>query len=300
MNTGRIIFIAGPTAGGKSAAALCVAQSVDGEIVNADAMQVYEDLHILTARPSLADEALVPHHLYGMMDGVVRCSAGRWGTLAASVIADIQKRGRTAIVTGGTGLYFRALEEGLSPIPDIALEIRQAAAARREEIGAAAFHDEVVGKDPAMARLPVGDAQRLLRAWEVVTATGKTLSYFQSLPRQPLIFQTPQRIVIEPERSVLYARCDNRAHVMLEAGALEEVRRLLARSLDEGLPVMKALGVGELSAFLRGEVDRDTALAQLQQNTRRFAKRQLTWFRNQASQWQRAEAPQGVVKMCSL
>jgi tRNA dimethylallyltransferase len=295
MNGAGVILIAGPTASGKSAAALALAQKLGGEIVNADAMQVYRDLRVLTARPSPAEEAAVRHHLYGVLDGAERCSAGRWARLASEAIRGIDARGRPAIVAGGTGLYFRALEDGLSPIPEIPPAAREQACDRLKELGAEAFRAEVVERDPAMARLPEGDAQRLLRAWEVFEATGERLSHFQALPRIPLIESIAARIVIEPPRDILYARCDARAAAMLEEGALEEVRVLTARGLDPALPAMKALGVVEISAFLRGAVTKAEAMALLQQNTRRFAKRQLTWFRNQAAGWPRAETAETAV-----
>ncbi|NOX95599.1 MAG: tRNA (adenosine(37)-N6)-dimethylallyltransferase MiaA [Alphaproteobacteria bacterium] len=285
MVDARIIFIAGPTASGKSAAALGVAKARGGEIVNADAMQVYSDLRIVTARPSEEDEALVPHHLYGVFDGGEACSAGRWALLAADYIKDILGRGKTAIVTGGTGLYFKSLEEGLSPIPDIPPDVRLAAEARREKIGPSAFRDEVIARDPVMARLPEGDAQRLLRAWEVIEATGDTLSSFQNLPRAPLIDGPIEKAIILPERKALYERCDVRAAAMFVAGAIEEVRMLCERGLDPSLPVMKALGVQEITGFIRGDLTSGEALAKLQQNTRRFAKRQTTWFRHQTRGW---------------
>lgn len=295
MSNARTIFIAGPTASGKSAAALALAEKTGGEIVNADAMQVYRDLRLLTARPTEADEARAPHHLYGVLDGAELFSAGRWARAAADVIADIHQRGRAAIVAGGTGLYFRALEEGLSPIPETPPEIRAIAAARRAALGPEAFHAEVAARDAAMAHLPAGDAQRLIRAWEVFEATGRPLSYFQSLPRQPLIEKAVEKIVIAPPRAVLYAHCDTRAAAMIGAGAIEEVRAMLARDFDASLPVMKALGVPEITAMLHGKKDRDETLAALQQNTRRFAKRQMTWFRNQACDWPCVEtAPEAV------
>lgn len=288
MSGETIILIAGPTASGKSAAALALASAKGAEIVNADAMQVYRDLKILTARPSAADEAAAPHHLYGVLDADERCSAGRWASLAKDAIAAAASRDRPAIIVGGTGLYFRALEEGLSPIPAVPPAIRQQAEDRRAELGADAFRHEVIGFDPAMARLPAADAQRLIRAWEVYKATGQPLSHFQSLPREAKTAGISARIVIEPDRERLYARCDARAAAMMDEGAVEEVRRLLARTLDPALPAMKALGVKEIGAMLRGDASKDDALAMLQQATRHFAKRQLTWFRNQARDWPRA------------
>ncbi len=289
MSKGRVIFIAGPTAAGKSGAALALAERLGGEIVNADAMQVYGDLRVVTARPSTRDEARAPHHLYGVVDGAERCSAGRWARMAAPVVEEIGARGRAAIIVGGTGLYFRALEEGLSPIPEIAPDIRDRAKRRRDELGPEAFRREVIARDGEMARLPAGDAQRLIRAWEVFEATGETLSAFQALPRAPMIAGPAERIVIEPPREALYAQCEVRAAAMLSAGAIEEVARLRQRGLDGDLPVMKALGVPEISSFLSGDMDQDACLAALQQSTRRFAKRQLTWFRNQAPDWPRVE-----------
>ncbi|WDI32059.1 tRNA (adenosine(37)-N6)-dimethylallyltransferase MiaA [Hyphococcus flavus] len=296
MNDAGVIFIAGPTASGKSAAALTLAQQTGGEIVNADAMQVYADLRIVTARPSSGDERLAQHHLYGVLDGAERCSAGRWAQMAVTAITDIHARGGTAIIVGGTGLYFRSLEEGLSPIPDVPIEIREAAKKRREDIGPAAFREEVIANDPVMARLPEGDTQRLVRAWEVFEATGKPLSYYQELPREPFLSNVSSRVVIEPSRETLYARCDQRAAQMLSEGAIEEVKSLIERGLDPSLPVMKALGVPEIAAFFSSEITREEALATLQQSTRRFAKRQLTWFRNQAAGWPRAGNADEIVK----
>ncbi len=295
MTRAGIVLIAGPTASGKSAAALALAQKLGGTIVNADAMQVYRDLRILTARPSAGDEAAAPHRLYGVLDGAERCSAGRWARLAADAIAEIRGEGRVAVVAGGTGLYFRALEEGLSPIPEAPPEIREKAAARWAELGPAAFRKEVIAQDPAMARLPEGDAQRLKRAWEVFAVTGKPISQFQAEVPVPLIGGADARVVIEPAREALYARCDARAAAMLEEGAVEEARALLARGLDPALPVMKALGVAEIAALLAGETSREEALARLQQNTRRYAKRQLTWLRNQMADWPRAENADAAV-----
>ncbi|MBB5518369.1 tRNA (adenosine(37)-N6)-dimethylallyltransferase MiaA [Amphiplicatus metriothermophilus] len=284
----RTVFIAGPTASGKSAAALALAEALGGEIVNADALQVYADLDILSARPGPAERARAPHHLYGFIDGAERCSAGRWARQAARVIAQIAARGRFAVVVGGTGLYFRALEEGLSPIPEVPGDIRRKARARLEALGSAAFREEVVGRDPDAARIAPGDRQRLLRAWEVVEATGRPLTAFQAAPRAPLIPPPAARVVIEQEREALYAACEKRFDEMVRRGAIEEARRLLARGLDPELPVMKALGAAELMAHCAGRLSLDEAVVLAKRNTRRFAKRQLTWFRHQAAEWPRA------------
>ena len=291
MQDARIIFIAGPTASGKSAAALRVGEALGGEIVNADAMQVYRELRTVTARPAEEDEARIPHHLYGVLDGAEPCSAGHWARLAVDCISDIRARGKSAILVGGTGLYFKALVEGLSPVPEVPPETRKAARVRREALGATAFRDEVIACDPAMARLPEGDTQRLLRAWEVYEATGAPLSSFQDMPRNPLITTPVTKAVILPERDALYAACNERATEMFSSGAIDEVRALMARDLDPALPIMKALGVPEIASFLRGEHDRHEALELLQRNTRRFAKRQMTWLRHQMPGWPNYETP---------
>lgn len=287
----RVFFIAGPTASGKSAAALMLAEKIGGEIVNADAIQVYRDLEILSARPGPTELRRAPHHLFGYLDAAVRCSAGMWGREAAKAIRDIHERGRPAIVVGGSGLYFRALEEGLSPIPDVPEEARIAARQRLEALGAEAFRAEVVARDPAMARIAATDVQRLLRAFEVCEATGQPLSAFQDAPRQPLIGAPTARVVVEPPREALYAACDARFSLMLERDGLEEARRLAERGLDPDLPAMKALGAAELIAHLKGALSLEEAAELARRNTRRFAKRQLTWFRHQASGWPRAAEP---------
>ena len=254
MSKARIFLIAGPTASGKSAAAMALAEELDGEIINADAMQVYRDLRIVTARPSHDDEKHVPHHLYGLLDASKNCSAGQWAVLAEQSISEILARGRQAVIAGGTGLYLKALVEGLSPIPDIPEAIRQNAKERRAGLGEEAFYQEVLNKDPAMSRLPPGDTQRLLRAWEVYEATGSPLSYYQGLPRQPVISQPYISSVLLPPRPQLYARCDERAAQMVSAGAIQEVETLLARRIPSNAPILKALGVPEIGGFPEGRI----------------------------------------------
>lgn len=287
-DAGCVVFIAGPTASGKSGTALALAEACGGEIVNADAIQVYADLAVLSARPGPEALSCAPHHLYGTIDGATRCSAGQWARDAAAIIAEITARGKTAVVVGGTGLYFRALEEGLSPIPDAPPAIRAEAAAHYNAVGGEAFRAEVLRQAPGLSWIPAGDRQRLMRAWEVFAATGAPLTAFQDLPRAPLIAGVAARLVIEPARAALYAACEMRFDHMMAAGALEEAMRLRARGLAPDLPVMKALGAAELLAHLGGALDLETAIALAKQNTRRFAKRQLTWFRNQAPDWPRA------------
>ncbi|OFX00575.1 MAG: tRNA (adenosine(37)-N6)-dimethylallyltransferase MiaA [Alphaproteobacteria bacterium RIFCSPHIGHO2_12_FULL_63_12] len=287
----RTILIAGPTASGKSAAALALAEKVGGEIVNADALQVYHDLTILSARPTAADVAQAPHHLYGIVDGAVRYSAGEWSRAAAPAINDIHRRGKAAIIAGGTGLYFRALERGLSLAPPIPDEVRAAAAERFESIGADAFRAEVLAFDPGMARLAPADRQRHIRAWEVFKASGAPLSEIQRRPGAPLVDRIDAKIIIDPPRAALYAAIDARFDRMVADGALAEAKALLDRDLDRGLPVMKAVGAAELIAYLRGVHSLDDATLLAKQNTRRFAKRQMTWFRHQAADWLRAASP---------
>lgn len=294
-------LIAGPTAAGKTAAALLLAESLAdaqgraAEIINADAMQVYRDIPILSAQPSQEEMAQVPHHLFGTVDGKVAYSTGAWASDVKDILNRIGARGNAAIIVGGTGLYFRALTEGLSPIPEVPEEIKSAAIARLDEMGVAAFRAEVIARDPAMARLEPADTQRHVRAWAVFEATDTPLSEFQALPNVPVIERYTSACVVLPDREALYARCDARLQKMIEAGALEEARQLRGRKLAAGLPVMKALGVKELIAHLDGEMSLDDAIALAQLNTRRFAKRQMTWFRNQTPDWERVESGEAVV-----
>ena len=276
-----VIVIGGPTASGKSALALHLAEAFGGTVINGDAIQVYRELSILTARPTAAETERAPHRLYGVLSAHQRCSAARWRTMALAAISASQGKGRLPIVVGGTGLYLRALMEGLSPVPAVPPEIRDKARARHAELGAAAFHAELAGLDPVMAkRLNPGDSQRVIRAWEVITATGRSLSLFQKIrPAKASFHFVP--VVLLPPRETLVAACDARAGRMLEEGALDEVKALLAMNLDPSLPAMKAVGVRELGAHLAGKASRKEALAALQQATRQYAKRQVTWFRHQ-------------------
>ena len=286
-----VVIVTGPTASGKSALALAAARALGGVIVNADAMQVYRELAILTARPGPADLAAAPHRLYGLLPGVEACSAGQWRDLALAEIAEAHASGGLPILVGGTGLYLRALACGLAPLPPIPEAPREAARARHRQLGGPAFHAELADRDPAMAaRLRPGDSQRLIRAWEVLEATGRSLADWQAADRDRK-GEGPDgaayrflRLHVLPPRAELYDACDARFRRMLEAGALDEVRTLLALGLDPALPVMKALGVPELAAHLRGALDLEAAILQVQQATRRYVKRQMTWLRTQAPQ----------------
>jgi len=282
-----VVMVAGPTASGKSALARALAEAFDGVVVNADSMQIYRELRVLTARPGPTETGRVPHRLYGVLSGAERCSVGRWRGMALAEIAACHAAGRLPLLVGGTGLYLRALERGLAPVPEVPAVVRAAAAALHRGIGGAAFHRRLAARDPAVAaRLGPSDTQRLIRAWEVLEATGRSLAEWQAEGRAADRGDAAPgyrflRIVCLPPRPALYAACDARFLRMIERGALAEVRALLRLDLDPALPVMKALGVRELARHLAGTVDLDTAVAAAQQATRNYAKRQTTWLRTQ-------------------
>ena len=278
-----VIIVAGPTACGKSALALDIAEQFGGTVINADSMQVYSELRVLTARPPPGDEARAPHRLYGILPAASSCSAARWREMALAEIAEAHDAGRLPVVCGGTGLYLKALVEGLSPMPDVPAAIRGRLKARLAELGAGALHADLSERDPEMAgRLKPGDGQRILRALEVLEATGLSLADWQAGEAEapPAGLRFPA-ILLAPPRDALYAACDARFLAMLECGALDEVRRFTALALDPGLPAMKALGLRELAAHLAGDYGLDQAVALAQQSTRRYAKRQTTWFKHQ-------------------
>jgi tRNA dimethylallyltransferase len=276
-----VVVIGGPTASGKSALALALAEAFGGTVINGDAIQVYRELSVLSARPTAEETRRAPHRLYGVLAGSQRCSAARWRTMALAAIATARGKGRLPIVVGGTGLYLRSLVHGLSPVPAIAPEIREQARGRHAELGGERFHAELASLDPVMAaRLNPGDSQRVIRAWEVITATGRSLALFQKIRPAKSEMRFLQHVILPP-REALYAACDGRAVRMIEAGALDEVQRLMALRLDPSLPVMKAVGLRELAAHLDGIVDKATAIDDLRRATRNYAKRQVTWFRHQ-------------------
>lgn len=281
------ILIAGPTASGKSALALALAERTGGVIVNADSMQVYAELRVLTARPGPEEERRAPHRLYGFQPAAEACSVGRWLAAATTEIAAARAQGRAPILVGGTGLYFQALTGGLARIPDIPDTIRENARSLHAALGGEAFRERLRALDPETAgRLRASDSQRLVRAWEVVTATGRPLAGWQREPALPALSPPWHGVVLERPREALYAACDARFEAMLREGALDEVRALLALGLDPALPAMKAVGVRELAAHLSGRSVLDEATAAAQQATRNFAKRQLTWFRNKMRSWE--------------
>lgn len=284
----RVWLIGGATASGKSSLALQLALRLGGEIVNADSMQVYADLRVLTARPTSEQEAQAPHHLYGLADAAQAWSVGRWRDAAENIIADILARDRTAIIVGGTGLYFRALTTGLADIPPVPAAIRDEVSQAWAAEGETALRGRLAEVDPASAhRIAEGDRQRLTRAFEVFASTGQSLTEWQASTRPTLAPGSWRGLIVEPERQVLYDRCDARLAAMWRSGALDEVERLIARRLDAGRPALKALGVAPIAAFLRGEVSEPDALDQARRATRHYAKRQLTWFRHQAANWPR-------------
>ena len=319
------VLIAGPTASGKSALALALAESLGGTIINADSMQVYRDLRIITARPTAEEEARVPHRLYGHVDAGESYSTGRWCVEASAALREAQSAGRVPIVVGGTGLYFKALTHGLAAIPAIPADVRARVRKRLREEGPAALHAELEARDPQMARrLMPRDRTRVARALEVVTATGRSLADWQRdgmrgaakaglrpaptdpppmdvgaglkpAPTDPPPIDVAAglkgapteavRVFLCVERAELYARIDARFERMLGSGALAEVQALRSRSLDPALPAMKAHGVPWLLRHLAGEIDLEAAVEAAKRDTRRYSKRQVTWFRHQLPEW---------------
>lgn len=278
------VLIAGPTAGGKSAAALALAEHIGGVVVNADSMQVYRELRVLTARPSVADERRAPHRLYGHTSAAELYSVGRYQEDAARALGEARNAKRVPIFTGGTGLYFDALTQGLSPIPHIDAEIRARVRARFDEMGREAFLAALIARDPGAAKLRVTDTQRLLRAADVLEGTGRPLSQWQQMSGRPVLENLRvARFVIAPPRAVLYERIAHRFAAMVQNGALDEARAL--RGLEPSLPAAKALGLPQLQRHLAGEASLEAAMEEAQKATRNYVKRQMTWFRGRMGDW---------------
>ncbi len=287
MKETPIQIICGPTASGKSALALDIARREGGVVINADSMQVYAALPLLTAQPSAAEMADVPHRLYGALPPHETCSAQRWREMAIREIHRAWNEKQQPVLVGGTGLYIRALTEGFSPVPEIGPEFRERVIARHRELGNPAFHAELAGIDPVMAaKLNPNDSQRLMRAMEVITATGRSLAYWQELP----LSGPPEGMSFEitpvlPERAELYRRCDERFGKMMAAGALGEVRDLdaeiAAGRVPEDASITHALGFKSLRRHLRGEIGPEDAATLAKAETRQYAKRQVTWFTGQ-------------------
>ena len=282
----RHVLIAGATATGKSDLAMRRAAEIGGVIVNADSQQLYDGLRVLTARPSQADEARLPHRLYGVVDPAESWSVGRWLRAVEALLAE---EARPLVIVGGTGLYFHALLKGLAPVPSVPDEVRADIEAELADWGEMAFRARLAELDPlAATRIAAGDRQRLIRAASVARATGRPLSAWQAETSTPLLQATDcERCVVDRDREDLYRRCDQRVDQMIAAGAIDEVQALAARGLAADRPAMMAVGVRDLASYLDGALSLDDAVAQIKLNTRRFAKRQLTWFRNQAPDWPR-------------
>ena len=285
MSQQLITLIAGPTASGKSRLALETAERTGAVIVNADSQQLYADLRVLSARPSVEDEARVEHRLYGAADAAEAWSVGRWSRAVMALLAELD---RPALLVGGTGLYFRALTTGLAEIPAVPDAARAAAGAALEAEGEASFRARLAERDPAAAaRIEAGDRQRLIRAMSVLEHSGRALSDWTADTTPLLPAGSWEGWVIEPDRAALYANCDRRVGQMVDEGALDEVRALTARGLSPDLPALKAVGVREFAAHLAGETTLEAAIEATRQATRNYAKRQLTWFRNQTPGWKR-------------
>ena len=280
-------IIAGPTAGGKSALAIKRALELDGEIVNCDSRQIYNELPILSAQPSASDKAQAPHHLYGTLSPNEICSAGRWREMVMPLIDDILERDKIPVITGGNGLYIKTLMEGISPIPEVAQDIREAAVAYQARIGNPAFHAELEKRDPQTAALyhPMHTA-RLIHAWEILEATGKPLAYWQSLPKsappEDWLFDVT---IMMPERETLYARCDQRFVQMMDEGAPEELasfdKKVEEGEISKESVLIKTVGANGLRAWREGRISKEDAIILAQTETRQYAKRQTTWFNNQ-------------------
>ncbi len=287
MSKPDAILIAGPTASGKSQLAIEVARQFSGEIVNADSMQIYDALRVLTARPSLEDEMLLPHHLYGNIAPSVGFSVAKWLEQARQAATEIRNRGAVPVFVGGTGLYFKALEKGLADVPDIPAAIRGPIRAALDREGSQVLHKRLAVVDPeAAATLRPSDGQRVARALEVIEATGRPLKAFQENAQSLSLLSglNATKIVLLPERPVLHERINQRTRLMLDAGALEEVRALRRLNLAGSATAMQAIGVKPLTAHIRGELTLDQAVERIQAATRQYAKRQSTWFRGQHGQ----------------
>jgi len=292
----KVILIAGPTASGKSALALALAEKLGGVIVNADSMQVYRDLQIITARPTPDEDTRVPHRLYGHIDATENYSVGRWCVDVAEVLAETKQTSQATIIVGGTGLYFTALTRGLAAVPPIPAEVRDGVRARLSSDGVAALHAELARHDPGTAaRLMPGDRARVTRALEVILATGRSLSdwHDEGMPAS-LDPALAAKVFLMPDRDALLRRIDARFDTMMASGALDEVRALAARGLDPNLPAMKAHGVPWLIRHLRGEIALADAVEGAKRDTRQYTKRQTTWFRNQLPDFQWVE-PEGAI-----
>ena len=291
-----MFLIAGPTASGKSALALALAEQIRGVIVNADSAQIYRDLPVLSAQPTAEEKARAEHRLYGALDGATACSAADWVEMAKREIAELHAAKRIPILAGGTGLYVRTLLDGIAPVPPIDPAVRREV----REASAAINFARLRTLDPeAAARLKPTDSTRLARALEVIVSTGRTLSEWQQQREGGIAADIDLKpLILLPPRKWLYQRCDERLTHMIDAGAVAEVEALVARGLDANLPVMRGIGVREIAAYLLGTATLDGAVAAAQQATRRYAKRQYTWFAHQPpADWPRFREPLDVERL---
>lgn len=284
------ILITGPTASGKSALALKLAAEAGGVVINADSMQVYDTLRVVTARPSDDEMQGVPHYLYGHVPARATYSTGEWLREIESLLAELKAENRLPVIIGGTGLYFKALTGGLSEMPVIPDSIRADLRERERVEGAEVLHAELDKRDPAVAaKLNPQDGQRIVRALEVLEATGQSIADFQRRSGPMIVDpEKARKIVVLPERSLLHDRINRRFALMMDQGAVEEVQALLAQNLPPEMPAMKAIGVSQIAAMLRGEISREQVVELASAATRQYAKRQMTWFRNQMDEsWER-------------
>lgn len=294
------ILIAGPTASGKSAVAIAVAERLGGVVINADAMQLYAELDVLTSRPSKADESTVPHRLFGCVPASEAWSAGRWLEAASKEIQSTWDQDRVPVVTGGTGLYFKVLEEGLSQISPVPANIRDHWRQRLQREGPQNLHGELAKTAPAdAARIKEADGQRIVRALEVLDTTGKPLGEHFAAAKQASVLAKADvlRVALTPPREELYSICDARFETMMSKGALLEVEKLMALHLNPELPAMKAIGVQALAAHLAGAATLEDATELARRQTRNYAKRQMTWIRNQMAAWPKVETRQAAIEM---
>ena len=283
LDNNSSIQIAGPTASGKSALAVKLAQMHDGEIINVDSMQVYDILDVITARPSQDELASVPHHLYGYVQPGTEYSTGHWYDDVSAVISEVQSRGKIPVFVGGTGLYFKALNGGLSKMPQIPDDIRAKWRKKLEHDGIASLYDELMARDSNLAsEFRPNDKQRISRALEVYDATGRSIREFQHASGAPLIdTEHSKKIILMPERPLLHERIKLRFHKMMDEGAIDEVKNILAANIDQNHTSMKAIGVREIARYVDGEISLDEAIELAVIATRQYAKHQSTWFRNQ-------------------
>ena len=282
-NQQHVFVVTGATASGKSAFAMSLAEKIGGVIINADSMQIYAELQIITARPTKTDENTVPHKLYGTISGAENFNVAKWISLAKMEIEDAWKIGKTPILVGGTGMYIKSLKDGLSPIPDITAEVKNKVRAKFNQLGNQEFHDYLQSIDAPMAeKLSVGDSQRMQRAAEVTLQTGRSLEAWQKEETKSIFPDAEfHMIAVNMEREKLYERINHRFDAMIKQGAIDEIKRLKELNISSDMPIMKSCGVPEVMAYLSGDIALEQAVEKAKQSSRNYAKRQITWLNNQ-------------------